>query len=264
LYRDPFARDLAGEMGWSLLAAVRQASWPGCTTGPDPYLTILTKFFDDALQHVVDKCAVTQVVLLGAGMDTRAFRLEWSSPVTIFEIDRPEVFDLKEKVLDHRQARATCRRRTVQADLRRSWRPALLRTGFDPGQKTAFLLERTVFWDAAVVARLLDGIDTIASPGSWIGLALISEETRLSPFMTPFLDKWESLGLPPWIFGVGDPESWLGMHGWEATSVVVGSPEASYGRWPYAHIPRGTPAIPRSFLTQGWLGGKEGVWRRSR
>jgi methyltransferase (TIGR00027 family) len=244
---------------------MRRASWPGYTTGPDPYLTILTRFFDDALNRVVNESAVTQVVILGAGMDTRAFRLEWPSSVTIFEIDRVEVFDHKEPVLDRcRAARAPCRRRTVPADLSRSWSRPLLRTGFDFARKTAFLMERMQLLDPTVAARLLDEITTLSSPGSWIGLALITEDTLHSNFMTPFLRKWEELGLPPWRFGVNDPDSWLAAHGWETTSVVAGAPEISHGRWPYAYIPRGTPAIPRAFLTQGWMGGEEGMWRGSR
>src|SRR5262245_43950388 len=38
LYRDPFARDLAGDAGRMVSEAMRQASWPGYTSGPDPYL----------------------------------------------------------------------------------------------------------------------------------------------------------------------------------------------------------------------------------
>jgi methyltransferase (TIGR00027 family) len=215
LYRDPFARHLAGDIGWSLLAALRQAAWPGYnTSGPDPYLTILTRFFDDALRRVSSEFALTQVVLIGAAMDTRAFRLEWPSDVTVFEIDRPDVLAHKDTVLDRLGVQPACRRRTVWADPRRSSSRALLRAGFDPKRKTAFLIERTQFFDAAVAARILRDISVLSSPGSWIGLSLIGEETRLSPFMTPFLRKLEDLGLPPWTFGVDDPDTlWLRMDG---------------------------------------------------
>lgn len=85
---------------------------------------------------------------------------------------------------------------------------------------------------------------------------LTTEETRRSPFMTPYLHKMEEHGFPPWRFGVDDPEAWLATHGWSAASVVVGAPEANYERWPYFYIPRGTPAIPRTFFTQAWLGSR--------
>jgi hypothetical protein len=113
-------------------------------------------------------------------------------------------------------------------------------------------MEALQLLDSAAADHLLHDITTVASPGSWIGLALTTEQTRCSPFMTPYLRKMEELGLPPWKFGVDDPESWLDSYGWDAASVVAGAPEANYGRWPYTYIPRETPAIPRAFFTQGW------------
>jgi methyltransferase (TIGR00027 family) len=264
LYTDPFARQLAGGAGWSALSAMRQASWPGYTLGPDPYLTILTKFFDDALLRVVSESAITQVVILGAGMDTRAYRLGWPCTVTVFEVDRPDVFEHKNAVLDRLGARAAAVRRTVRADLARDWSRALVRAGFDPDRKSAFLMERVQYWEPEVVVRVFDQIRALSSPGSWIGLAALTEETLLSHFMTPFLRKLESIGLPPWRFGIDDPDSWLASRGWATESVVVGAPEASYGRWPYQHVPREHPALLRAFLTQGWM--KEGgdAWPGSR
>ena len=256
LYRDQFARPLAGRIGWSVFEAMQRASWPGFATGPDPYLTVMTRFFDDALQRVVSESAITQVIVLNAGMDTRAFRLGWAHPVTLFEVDTTEVFEHKQAVLDERRARPTCRRHIVAADPHGSCTRALLKAGFDARSRTAVLVERMHYYEAEEADRLLRELTTLLSPGSWIGLALTSEETRRSVFMTPYLQKMEALGFPPWRFGVDDPEAWLATCGWQATSVVAGAPEASYGRWPYAYIPRETPAIPRAFFTQGRLGGR--------
>jgi methyltransferase (TIGR00027 family) len=253
LYRDPFARPLAGEAGSSVLASLRQASWPGFTTGPDPYLTILTKFFDDALQHVVNESAIPQVVILGAELDTRAFRLEWPSTVVIYEVDRADVFDYKDRKLDGLGARASCRRRTVSADLRATWSRALLRSGFDATRKSAFLIEHPHYFEAEVVERLLGDIKSLSCPGSWIGVAALTEATLSSDFVTPFRRKLETLGLPAWRWGVNDPASWFGTHGWETTTVVAGEPPANYGRWPYHYAPDGAPTLPRALFTQGWM-----------
>jgi methyltransferase (TIGR00027 family) len=263
LYQDPLARPLAGDAGGVLLAAMRRTSWPGYATGPDPHLAVMTRFFDDALRQVVTASAIRQVVILGAGMDTRAFRLAWPSTLTLFEVDRPEVFEHKEAVLDRVRARAVCRRQVVAADLH-GWARALSRAGFDSHTPTAFLIERLQYLDSSAADHLLRDVTTVSSPDSWIGLALTTEQTRCSPFMAPYLHKMEELGFPPWRFGVDDPESWLATYGWDAVSVVAGAPEANYGRWPYAYIPRGTPAIPRVFFTQGWRRKKEVTCHRSR
>jgi methyltransferase (TIGR00027 family) len=42
------------------------------------------------------------VVILAAGLDTRAFRLAWPAGVRLFELDAPEVLAFKEQVLAER------------------------------------------------------------------------------------------------------------------------------------------------------------------
>jgi hypothetical protein len=107
-------------------------------------------------------------------------------------------------------------------------------------------------------------LTALAADGSWIGFAHVTSETLRSDFMQPYLRKLEAAGLAPWRFGVDDPEAWLSTYGWNARSVVAGAPDASYGRWPYGYVPRGTPAIPRGFFTIGWKTRKEDLWPSSR
>ena len=40
-----------------------------------------------------------QIVILAAGLDSRAYRLDWPAGTTIFELDRPQVLDFKREVL---------------------------------------------------------------------------------------------------------------------------------------------------------------------
>ena len=252
LYRDPFAHELAGEDGWAAWHAVRQASWPGYAVGPDPYLTIITRFFDDALIGAVRTAAMTQVVIVGAGMDTRAFRLEWPTGVRLFEVDTADVFEHKERVLRQLGAQPLCRRQVMVTRTHGSLKSALRCSDFDPTHKTAFLIERPQYLRPQAADRLLRELTALASDGSWVGLSLLSDATVRSNFMQPLLRKLEAVGLPPWRFGVDDPEAWLSAYGWSARGVVAGAPEVSYNRWPYAYIPRGTPALPRGFFITGW------------
>ena len=257
LYRDTLARPLADQVGLSALAAMQQTRWPGYQSGPDPFVSIHTRFFDDALGNVVTQCDITQVVILGAGMDTRAFRLAWPPSLTVFEVDRRDVFEHKEAVIGEIHARATCRRQIVASNSRGGWSAALLRAGFDMQRPSAVLIDNFHYFDTAAADHLLKDITAISAKGSWIGFALPTEETLHSAFLTPFLRRLETFGLPSWQFGLDDPDVWLASHGWTATSVVFGAPEASYNRCPYAYVPRETPAIPRVFFTQAWHGGKE-------
>jgi len=59
--------------------------------GAADFLAIRTRFFDDEAQAA---CAagIRQLVLLGAGLDSRAFRLDWPPGVRLFEVDLPGLF----------------------------------------------------------------------------------------------------------------------------------------------------------------------------
>ena len=258
LYRDPFARVLAGDAGMAFMARMRSAlgsaSGPLSQHDPDAYLSIRTRFFDDALQKVVGGAGITQVVVLGAGMDMRAFRLEWPAGLAWFEIDRAEVFARKEPVL-RRLGPPRCARRAVCADLGGEWTTALAAAGFDFTRPTAFLIEGVLLYlNAATVAHVLRMSRGIASRGSWIGLDLMSAATAASPFMAAHVKRLAELGRPSWEFAVDDPEALLAEHGWRAGSVVAGAPQANFGRWRYGYTPREAagPGIPRAFFVEGW------------
>ena len=57
-----------------------------------------TRFLDDLL---LDACAggTRQVVIFGAGLDARAFRLSWPEGVRLFELDMPGVLEFKDEVV---------------------------------------------------------------------------------------------------------------------------------------------------------------------
>jgi methyltransferase (TIGR00027 family) len=251
LYRDPCARELAGEPGFDMLHTMRAVIGLAGFSGPDPFLTIRTKFLDDSLLAAVRDSSIDQVVILAAGMDARAFRLDWPAGMTVFEIDREDVFAHKEPVLQRLDARPTCDRRVVRQDLALPWTPALEAAGFDPSRPAAFLAEGLLYYlDASEVTSLLQTLQGVAAAGSWIGLDAMSPDVLTSAFMTTYVKKLEALGCP-WRFGMADPEAFMASHGWQATYVLPGEPEAHYGRWVLPVYPRTVPGIPRTFLIRG-------------
>ena len=90
LFDDPYASALAGDEGMTWLAQ----------RPPDSVTPIIlrTRYYDDYLQRVSQEEHVRQVVLLAAGLDTRAFRLAWPSGTQIFELDQAAVLQYKEQV----------------------------------------------------------------------------------------------------------------------------------------------------------------------
>lgn len=59
------------------------------------HVVIRTRFYDEYLLA----SGVSQVVLLAAGLDSRAFRLAWPDGVRLFELDLPELLAFKEHAL---------------------------------------------------------------------------------------------------------------------------------------------------------------------
>jgi methyltransferase (TIGR00027 family) len=91
------------------------------------YLGVRSRFFDEFLGSAA-AAGLDQVVLLAAGLDTRAFRLGWQPGTTVYELDAPKVLQFKDRVLTEQRAQPRCQRRTVAVDLREDW-PARSGTG---------------------------------------------------------------------------------------------------------------------------------------
>ncbi len=127
LFDDPLAATLAGTEGFFWLDRMEPTGGFG---GPALYVVVHTRFFDDFLLYACWGAGVRQIVLMAAGMDARAFRLDWPAGTRLYELDRPQVLAAKDDVLARVGAQPACERRTVGADLgrpscrRRSWRPA--------------------------------------------------------------------------------------------------------------------------------------------
>ena len=255
LFHDPYAAALAGEIGHALLEESQKTSPGANPSGPNPYLSIRTRFFDEALVHAVEDPDRRQVVVLAAGMDTRSFRLRWPIGTTFFEVDRDEVFAHKEPILQGLNAKPACTRRVVRADLEHDWIGPLGSAGFDDGRPVAFLVEGLlVYLTDDSVESLLTALRRAACPASWLGVDLAGTELLSSPYMKALLEMAERHGFP-WRYGTSDPEGLLARHGWAPTVTMPGEPAANYGRWPYPPAPRNMPGIPRSYLvTAAWTG----------
>ena len=129
-----------------------------------------TRYFDDYFRQAAE-AGVRQVVLLAAGLDSRAYRLSWPDGTTIFELDQPQVLDFKREVLAEQGATPNAERREIAIDLREDWPQALRDSGFDPAQPSAWIAEGLlIYLPAAAQEQLFAGIDALASPGSHVAV----------------------------------------------------------------------------------------------
>jgi methyltransferase (TIGR00027 family) len=181
------------------------------------WVVVRTRFFDEYLA-AASASGCRQVVLVGAGLDARAFRLCWPLPASLFEIDQPQTFAFKESVIASVRPRATCRRSVVPADLREDWTPALRAHGFDPLVRTVWLIEGVLtYLSHEEVNRLMQAVSQLSAPGSRLGLTAATRATTAGALRAG------------WAID-GTPEAWLAPFGWDA--VVVDVPECAdrYGR----------------------------------
>jgi len=118
-------------------------------------------FFDSAVERYLD--TIDQFVILGAGFDTRAFRLPVASRVRCFEVDAPATSSAKQDLL--RKAGVDSSRVTfVSADFEADdWLQLLVAAGFDTGRPALFLWEGvTVYLDSDAVETTLRKIGSTA------------------------------------------------------------------------------------------------------
>ncbi|PKV90123.1 class I SAM-dependent methyltransferase [Streptomyces sp. TLI_146] len=190
-------------------------------------IVIRTKFLDDLLRQACES-GVRQVVLLGAGMDSRAFRMDWPEGTRLFEVDTAAPLDFKASVLCQERAVARCERITVAADLREDWPAALAAAGHDPTLPTAWIAEGLlIYLTEEAVELLLNRISAHSAPGSRIGLTLsprgVIERFRADAAPGSAASMWLS-EMPD------DPVDWLAGHGWQATCHTLRERAGAYGR----------------------------------
>lgn len=245
LFEDPLAEVLAGEKGRALAT-----SMAGDEASDNPWFAVRTRFYDDALIGSVRGCgAVAQVVLVAAGLDTRAYRLELPGELAWYELDRPELLALKDQILTEAGAAPRCGRYPVGVDLADEWTGPLMAAGFDPARPAVWLVEGLIFYlDRVTVHGLLDKITELSAPGSELLIDTIGQSLLDSPQMQSFRDRLAEVGTP-WQFGTDRPEDdLLEPRGWRATLWLYSEIGTQLGRWPFPTFPRDTPEVPQSFL----------------
>ena len=194
-----------------------------------------TRYFDNYFREAVD-AGVRQIVILAAGLDSRAYRLPWPDGTVIYELDQPKVLEFKREVLTSRGDTPTAQRREVAVDLREDWPAALRDNGFDPSQRSAWLAEGLLLYlPAAVQEQLFLGIDALSSPGSRLAVeetmpmpreafkAAVEEERAVIAERGPFFTLLSNEQ-------IARPEQWFSARGWRAATTSMSDYLRGLGR----------------------------------
>lgn len=238
LVQDPWAATLVRESG---VAVPFPERWP-VDLGDVPavehsmllgamYIGLRTRFIDDELRAG----GVSQVVVLGSGLDTRSWRLDWPVGTRVFELDSPAVVEFLDRTMDAAGATPTADRTALAADVTAPWASAIVRAGLRPDHPTHWVLEGLLpYLSAHDQSALLDDIIALSAPGSRAVIERAPALTdtpetreRLETFSLatgiPF-DELLARTDPP------DPAAVLRAAGWMVEEVDVGDLERRYDR----------------------------------
>ena len=134
---------------------------------------VQTRFFDDFFV-AAGAAGIRQAVIVAAGLDSRAYRLEWPQGTTVFEVDLPKVLEFKARVLNEHGAAPKARRVEVAADLRTDWSRALDAAGFDPEGPSAWSVEGVLpYLTDEAQNTLFTRISGLSAPGSRIAIGAL-------------------------------------------------------------------------------------------
>jgi len=198
LFVDPLGYALAGSEGRRL----PMGEW---------ILVPRTRYGDDVLvRKYYQGCR--QLVLLGAGMDSRAFRTFAATPrsspgqrmlplreLKVFEVDQQTTFDVKEPLLTDAQL-TVCSRHVVGTDFSQKgrWAEDLIDHGFDCNVPTVWLLEGLLYYlKDEDVAEVMHEIGRLSSVGSAVFHDSITRHyvrAGIAPGGAPFVSGSDDYG----------------------------------------------------------------------
>ena len=139
---DPYADNFMMGAGLMKLMGHKLNVWLAKKLAPGFHEHIIsrTRFIDDLIEKSATE-GVEQYVILGAGYDSRAHRLELPSSLKIFEVDQPEVQDRKRSKLPKELPNLENVTYVTVDFAHQSLTERLLNAGFDRTKSTVFTLE---------------------------------------------------------------------------------------------------------------------------
>ena len=164
-----------------------------------------TRFIDDAVLAALSQ-EIGQLMILGAGYDTRPYRLTGMEHVKILEIDLPSVQENKKKKLQKHFGRLPENITFIPIDFdKQSLEAVLTGTAFDPSRSVIFVWEGvTQYISEEAVHRTLAFVGKSA-PGSVLVFTYVLKSIIERHSDIPGADKMMDFAAKnnyPWLFGL--------------------------------------------------------------
>ena len=205
IFRDPFARRLAGPRGEAIVRAMprgRAMAWP---------MIVRTAVIDELIVRAVERDGVHTVVNLAAGLDTRPYRLPVPGALRWIEADFPDLLAYKEQQLAGEKPRCQLERVAIdltEGEKRRAFFQDAVSGG---GGGTLVVAEGLlVYLDPKEVATLADDLHA-AGFGWW--LIDLGSPGLLKMLSKSWGRKLEA-GNAPFRFAPAEGTEFFRPHGW--------------------------------------------------
>jgi methyltransferase (TIGR00027 family) len=166
IFSDPLAlRILGADADEAIAEAVREPAKRGLRL----FIAVRTRFAEDALAAAIGRGA-TQLVVLGAGLDTYAYRAHLGYHLRVFEVDHPDTQAWKRERLASASIAIPDALTFAPVDFEReSLAEGLAAAGFNPVRRsfftwlgvTPYLSEAAVFATLGLIAGLPGGADVV-------------------------------------------------------------------------------------------------------
>jgi methyltransferase (TIGR00027 family) len=216
-FSDPFAVHFLPDKWQRKVERARAALASGARTSPYPFWQRGMGIFNQFRTVVLDRAIMSadpseQLVVLGAGLDSRAWRLECLKDTVVFEVDYPTSQAWKRA----RSAAVPYKAedvRFVATDFERDQlAPLIKRAGFHPGQRSFWLWEGvTMYLGAEEVSANLGAFAALSAPGSRIALTYLPKKDGRLPrslFLTLLGEPLRSAFAPTEIAELAKQHGW--------------------------------------------------------
>jgi methyltransferase (TIGR00027 family) len=215
LVRDPFAARLAGERGRQIAASIPLSEVVGWT------VALRTLIIDEYIERALGE-GVDTILNLGAGLDTRPYRMALPESLTWIEADYPHVIEYKNNLLIGE--RIACRLESVKIDLADlSARRGLFAAVNARAQRLVILTEGVVpYLSNEEAASLADDLRAMDRARLWIVDYLEPEFAQYRRRST----LQRALQNAPFRFAPADWRAFFEAHGWRARQIRYIAEEA--------------------------------------
>lgn len=207
IFRDPYARRLAGARGEEIVRAMRRGrsmAWP---------MIVRTAVFDDLITRVIERDNIDLVLNLAAGLDARPYRLPLPSTLRWVDVDLPGILAYKAEHMAAEMPR--CVLETVPVDLTDSGarRALFARLGNEARRVLVVTEGLLAYLMPEQVAALATDLHAQPSFATWI-------TEVASPFILRMMQRmWgKQLGAAraPMHFGPAEGGEFFRPYGWRA------------------------------------------------